>query len=60
MLHNQRCLAALKPRVNLAVLLLALMASSRRLSVPRRRSAANALLLMNRPLVVREAAEDGG
>lgn len=59
MLHNQRRLTTLEPSVDFAVLLLTLVTSSRCLAMPGRRATTNALLVMDCPLGVRQAAEDG-
>lgn len=60
MLDDQRSLTTLEPRLDLSVLLLTLVTSSRRLSVARRGTATDSLLDVHGARVVGEAAEDGG
>ncbi|OAQ78951.1 hypothetical protein VFPFJ_02461 [Purpureocillium lilacinum] len=59
-LHHQRRLAALEPRIHLAVLPLALVTPTRCLAMTGRGAAAHALLGVLGALVVGEAAEDRG
>lgn len=59
MADDQRRLAALEPRLHLSMLPLALVTSTGRLSVARRRPSALADPLVVGPAVVREAGEDG-
>lgn len=59
-LDNQRRLATLEPRLNLAMLSLTLVTSSRSLSMPRGRTSSHALLLLDGAFVVRQVAQDRG
>lgn len=59
MLDDQRCLSTLEPWLDLSVLLLTLVTATRCLSVSRRRTTTNSLLLVHGTWSVGEAAEDG-
>jgi hypothetical protein len=58
MLDDQRCLATLEPRLDLSMLLLTLVTTTRCLSVSRRRTTTNSFLHMNSTGSVGETAED--
>ena len=60
MRHDQGRLTTLEPRVDLAVLLLTIMTSSRGLSVTRRGTTTDSLLLVEGAGVVGEVAENRG
>jgi hypothetical protein len=58
MLDDQRCLTTLEPRLDLSMLLLTLVTTTRCLSVSGRGTTTNSLLLVNGASVVGETAED--
>lgn len=59
-LHNQRCLATLEPRLDVAMLSLTLVTSSGRLALAGRGTTTESDALVVSSLVVAEAGEDGG
>lgn len=58
-LEDQRRLTTLEPRMDLSMLPLTLVTPSGRLALARRRTTANPNPLLVRPLVVRQAGENG-
>jgi hypothetical protein len=58
--HDKWCLATLEPRIDFALLLLTLVATTRRLAKPRRGTTADTLALVVGAFVVLEAGQDVG